>query len=372
MANKKHNIDKEPHIVEEDEIDLAEVAKTIWENRRTIYKTMAVFIVLGLIVAFGSKVEYEASCKILPDAQDTKMPGLGGLGGLAGLAGINLDFGGQGGLSPELYPQIVQSLPFQLEIINKELTFEKKDTVVSSYVYFKEIDSPSLLGYVAEYTIGLPGKVKKLFSGEGEEMPVIKREGSEIIRISKEDSDLIEAFKDRFSVIADVKTGLITISTEMPDPNAAAELAEAGINLLQSHVINHKINKAQENLQFIRERYEEAKSKFEKAQQNLATFNDRNLNVVTARAQTEQQLLTNEYNLAFEVFKGLATQSEQAQIKVKEDTPVFTVVEPVKVPVEKSKPKRVLIIMISIFLGLAIGIAVIFTVKMYCIVKSIF
>lgn len=359
MANKKHDIDKEPHIAEEDEIDLVEVAKTIWANRRTIYKTVAVFIVLGLIVAFDSKVEYEASCKLLPDAQDTKMPGLGGLGGLAGLAGINLDFGGQGGLSPELYPQIVQSLPFQLEIINKELTFEKKDTVVSSYIYFKEIDSPSLLGYLVEYTIGLPGKVKKLFSKEDEEIPWVESKKSGIIRISREDNDLIEAFKDRISVKVDSKTGLILIYTEMPDPNAAAELAEAGVNLLQSHVINHKINKAWENLLFIKERYEETKTKFEKAQNSLAVFNDRNLNVVTAKAQTEQQRLTNEYNLAFDVYKGLATQLEQAEIKVKEDTPVFTVVEPVVVPVEKSKPKRILLVFSFTFLGGVFGVAII-------------
>ncbi len=228
--------------------------------------------------------------------------------------------------------------------------------MVSSYVYFKEIDSPSLLGYVAEYTIGLPGKVKKLFSGNNEEKLPFESEKGGIVRISKEDSDLIETFKERISVNVDSKTGVIGIYTEMPDPNAAAELAEVGVDLLQAHVINHKINKARENLQFIQERHEEAKTKFEKTQNNLAAFNDRNLNVVTARAQTEQQRLTNEYNLAFEVFKGLSTQLEQAEIKVKEDTPVFTVVEPIKLPVEKSKPKRVTIILIFTFLGIVVGI----------------
>jgi hypothetical protein len=41
----------------------------------------------------------------------------------------------------------------------------------------------------------------------------------------------------------------------------------------------------------------------------------RNRNVVTSLAQAESQRLQNEYNLAFEVYKGLATQLEQAKIK---------------------------------------------------------
>ena len=361
MANKKHNIDKEPHIVEEDEIDLVEVAKTIWENRRTIYKTMAVFIVLGLIVAFGSKVEYEASCKLLPDAQDTKMPGLGGLGGLAGLAGINLDFGGQGGLSPELYPQIVQSLPFQLEIINKELTFEKKDTVVSSYIYFKELDSPSLLGYLKGYTIGLPGKVRKWISKNEVESkePVLEPTSGKIIRLNKEDTELIENFKDRITTNVDDKTGIISITVGMPDPVAAAELTRRCVELLQVQVINFKINKAKENLQYIKERHKEARNKFETAQEKLASFDDRNINVITARAQSERLRLQNEFNLTFEILKSLSTQLEQAEMKVKEDTPVFSIVEPVKIPVDKSKPKRRVLMIVAIVIGLFTGILII-------------
>lgn len=356
-------------IIEEIEIDMVEFAKVIWVNRKTIYKTVVIFIVLGLIVAFGSKVEYKASCKLLPDAQEGTMPSLGGLGGLAGLAGINLDMGSQG-LSPDLYPQIVQSLPFQLQVINEKIRFEEKDTITTSYNYFKEIDSPSALGYIAEYTFGLPGKIKGLFSGESTG-DTIQNDGK-IIKISKEDSKLVEKFKERISVEVDSKTGMITLTAEMPDAVAAAELTKMSVDLLQLHVINYKISKTGENLKFVKERHKEAKLRFEKTQMSLAAFNDRNLNVITARAQSEQQRLQNEYNLAFEVYQSLAQQLENAEIKVKEDTPVFTMVEPVSIPVEKSKPKRGLIIIISLFLGIVTGITSIFVLRAYNILKSRF
>jgi len=337
-------------VIEDDEIDLVEVAKTIWAGRMLILKVTAVFIVLGLVIAFGSKVEYEASAKLLPESQEGMKPNLGGLGGLAGLAGVNLDIGGQSALTPDLYPQLVQSLPYQLNIIHQDIHFEQIDSTVSAYQYFKELDRPSLLSGVAEYTIGLPGKIKGMFSeelqGERVEVPT-----GEIIRLSKEDSELIENFKERININVDDQTGMITLTSEMPDPRAAAELANNSIKLLQERIISYKISKVQQNLEFVRERYAEALREFEVAQEKLARFNDRNRNVVTAMAQTEQQRLQNEYNVAFEVYKGLANQLEQAEIKVKEETPVFTVVEPVKVPVEKSKPRRILILIISIALG---------------------
>ena len=56
--------------ISEDEIDLIELAKTIWAGRRLIVKITSIFVLLGLIIAFTSKVEYEASCKLLPESQE--------------------------------------------------------------------------------------------------------------------------------------------------------------------------------------------------------------------------------------------------------------------------------------------------------------
>ena len=57
------------------------------------------------------------------------------------------------------------------------------------------------------------------------------------------------------------------------------------------------------------------------------------------------------------VFQELAGQVEQAKIQVNKDTPIFTIIEPVSVPLERTKPKRILIVVIWTFLGgvLAVG-----------------
>jgi uncharacterized protein involved in exopolysaccharide biosynthesis len=350
-------------IIKDDEIDLIEVAKTIWAGRMLILKVTAVFFVLGLVIAFGSKVEYEASCKLMPESQEGMKQNLGGLGSLAGLAGINLDMGGNGALTPELYPQIAQSVPFLMKVWNEPIQFEKQDTTTSSYIYFKEIDKPSFLSLLLKYTVGLPFQIKNWLTKTEPEV-ISDRTENQIIRLTKEDTELLEKYRDRITVSVETKTGILTLKSEMPDALAAAELAQHSIDFLTEYVTDYKVSKAKENFNFVQARYDEAKENFEKTQEALATFNDRNRNVVTALAQAESQRLQNEYNLAFEVFKGLATQLEQAKIKVKEETPVFTVLEPVKVPVDKSKPNKMLVLLGSIFLGALIGLGFIFFQKL--------
>ena len=360
MEGKKNMDSIEKPIIKDDEIDLIEIVKTIWAGRGLILKVTAVFFVVGLVIAFGSKVEYEASCKLMPESQEGTKPNLGGLGGLAGLAGINLNLGStSGSLTPELYPQIAQSIPFILKIIKEPIHFEKQDTTISSYNFFTEIEKPAITSYIIKYTIGLPSEIKSWIFSQKEVVQIKKAEKQDIIRFSKKEHNLISAFKRKIIVEVDSKTGIIKIGSVMPDPIAAAELSKLCVDLLTEYVISYKTEKAKKNLDFIEQRCSESKKEFEKSQKKLAIFSDRNKNVVTSIAQTELQRLQNEYNVNFEVYKSLATQLEQAKIKVKEKTPIFTVLDPIEVPIYKSKPQRKLILAIYLSLGVIIGISMV-------------
>jgi LPS O-antigen subunit length determinant protein (WzzB/FepE family) len=66
--------------------------------------------------------------------------------------------------------------------------------------------------------------------------------------------------------------------------------------------------------------------------------------------------LQKDYDLTFTVYSELAKQLETQEINVKEDTPVFTVIKPVSVPLSKSKPKRIIIIVIWMIFGTITGI----------------
>ncbi|GAB4230671.1 MAG: Wzz/FepE/Etk N-terminal domain-containing protein [Ekhidna sp.] len=342
-------MNEDKKVIQEDEIDLIELAHVIWSRRKYIFKVTGIFLLVGLLIAFTSKVEYEASAKLLPESDEGGIPDLGGLGGLAGLAGFDLSSLGGGGqvLSPELYPEIVTSEPFLNELINSPVYFEKLDTTISCFQYFKEIDSPSLFGLLGEYTIGLPGKIKKMFSSDIEKTT----DTGPLKRYSKEDWKIIESFSERLSVEVESATGMIAIEVEIPDAIAAAEVSQKMVDELTQYVINYKIDKASVQLEFITQQFEKAKQQYEMKQAEVARFTDRNRNLTNSLIQAEYKRLQNEMDIAFEVYKGLATQLEQAKIQVSQETPVFTVLEPVRVPEDKSKPRRGLILIVFSFLG---------------------
>ncbi|RJE71707.1 Wzz/FepE/Etk N-terminal domain-containing protein [Reichenbachiella sp. MSK19-1] len=350
---------EEKRMVQDDEIDLVELAKAIWVGRKFIAKVTGVFIVLGLVIAFTSPVEYEASTKLLPEATEGAAPSLGGLGGLAGLAGIDISSmsGGGGVLSPQLYPEIVNSLPFILDVMNDTIYFESLDLRTTSFDYFENVAKPSMLGYLMKYTIGLPGLIKSLFTEE----EILKTDVNQgFYRLTKRQWKLVDKFKERISLSIDDETGLISIKVEMPDAYAGAQITKKIETEVTKAVIKYKTDKAKDNLAFVVETFEEAKKEFESVQVTLARATDRNMNVSSATAQIELRRIENEYNVAFEVYKGLASQVEQAKIKLKEETPVFTVLEPVRIPEEKSKPKRGVIMILFTFIGLFIGVSTVF------------
>ncbi len=164
----------------------------------------------------------------------------------------------------------------------------------------------------------------------------------------------------RLSVDVDRTDGYITIEVVMPEAVAAAEVAARAQKLLEEYVTRFKIEKVQAGLDFIEERYREAKADFEEKQRALARFRDNNLDLSSAAGRARESRFSDEYNLAFSIYSDLAARREQARIKVKEDTPVFTVVKPVTVPMVKSAPKRKLIVAGSLLLGLAVGVMLVF------------
>lgn len=332
------------------EIDLIALIKTIWSKRKFLIWFSSIFFAIGVIIALTSPVEYRASCRLFPEAQENLQSNLGGLSGLAGLAGINLDAAGSSTLSPALYPEMVGSITFQREILTKQVYFSKIDSTMNSLDYFSAYGKKSLLENIINTLKSIPRGIKQIFKSTKQVAEV-----SYPNELSAEEWILIADFAERNSVVIDPNTGIIMISTIMPDPVAASMLNDTLVSMLTEKVTNYKLEKAIVNVDFIEQRYFEAKQNYEEKQRSLAQFNDRNINITTAVVQIENQRLQNELNIAFEVYKGLASQLEQAKIKVKEETPIFTVLDRAYIPIEKFKPKRSLIVVVFTFFGLLIA-----------------
>lgn len=351
------------NIGNEQEIDLIEVAKRLWDKRRFILKVTGCFMVVGLLVALFSAKEFTATSVVVPQ---TGSKGAGGsLSGLAAMAGISLGNIGEGEtLSPKIYAKVLNNVDLQKELMYTSINFEEFAEPVTLLDYYtnEKYQKTSVIGAVKKYTIGLPFVILGAIRGEAEEKPFVASSGNgkALSTFTKDEMECLKVLKTHYTLTVNDKDGYVSISASMPEPLAAAQVAQQVQNLLQKYVTEFKIEKAQANYEFIKQRYDEAKATFEQKQEAYARFQDANRTLSSALSKTREEQIKSEYNIANSLYNELAKQLVQAEIKVKEDTPILTVVEPVVVPREKSKPKRPMILIMFTFLGGFLGCGLVF------------
>ncbi|MDL2330441.1 lipopolysaccharide biosynthesis protein [Odoribacter sp. OttesenSCG-928-A06] len=339
---------------DDSEIDLVEVIQKLWRNRRLIKRVTLVFVILGLLVAIFTPVEYTAGCIMVPQTNEANVGG--NLGGLAALAGINLGSMGASEVLPStMYPKIINSVPFQKELMQIPLTFEKYEESITVLDFFTNplYRKFSLFGFLKKYTLGL----SKFFRSK---KPIVETQVG-MQSLSQDEKECIDILKNKIELLIEKKEGYVSLKVMMPEALAAAQLAEAIQSLLQKYVTEFKIEKVQSNLNFVQERYNEVQKEFEQIQLERAIFRDANKNLSSAKAQTEQERIDAQYDLSLSIRTELAKQLEQTKIQVKETTPILTIVDPVTIPFERSKPKRVITLILFTFFGCFCGIALIFT-----------
>ncbi len=307
---------------------------------------------------------------MVPQGNSTSS-GMGGLSSLAAMAGFNLGSGSTAdALSPTIYPQIIQSIPFQLELMNSQFDCPDVNHPISLFEYYTAYQKASIIGTIQKYTLGLPFVLLRAIRGKPKQISLDNSSESQLILLTADQNAVRGILSQQISLDINDNDGYITLSTNFSDPLLAAQVAQKAQNMLQEYITKYKLEKAADQLKFIQARYEEKKGEFEDAQHQLAMFRDRNKNVSSALALTEQEQLQSQYTLAYSVYSELAKQVETAQIQVKEDTPILTVIEPVQVPMSKSKPNRPLILFIWIFLGGVAGVGLIFGREFFSSVKE--
>ena len=238
------------------------------------------------------------------------------------------------------------------------INWEEYDQPVTILDYYTNPDykKSSVLGTIKKYTKRLFFTILKAIKGEGNTNEVsLPNSSKSLSAYTKDELKCIKTFSKQFSIMTDKKNGDVTISARMPEALAAAQVVDAVQNLLQKYVIELKLQKAEVNYEYIKQRYDEAKVVFEQKQEEYAKFQDANKVLSSALSKAKEEQMRSEFTVAKDLFNQLTTQLVQAEMKIKEDIPILTVVEPVQVPLERSKPQRVKILFIWCFLGCVFG-----------------
>lgn len=328
--------EKKENIVEEKEIDLLALANKLWQNRKFILKVVGIGAVVGLIVAFSIPKEYTTTVVLMPEAQSASG---GAMGSLAALAGVNLGGNSSDALaSPDLYPSVFNSTPFLKGLFDIRVKDSEQEINTTLYDYLNEHQKVAWWSHVFK----APGLLMRLFSSVDDSK--LENINSHSRIISKEEMGLIESLKERIVVSSDKKTALTTIEVTMQSPEISAFMVDTLASYFQSYIIDYRTQKARNDLLFAEKLYEEAKEDYHRAQQKLATYSDANLNIVLAKYRITQERLQNEVSHTFLVYNQASQQLQLARVRVQDNTPVFTVIQPAVQPFKPSKPNKKIIL----------------------------
>ncbi len=360
----QENLNNTPIGQEEEEgIDIMALVKSLWDGRKTVIICTIAFMLLGLVAALTMKREYSVSTVMVPQLNSKSSSS--SLSSLASLAGFDLSsMSSSAELSPLIYPQIVSSVPFRLEMMHTPLHYSKCDTMISMIDYSEAgYEKPSIFGVVKKYTLGLPGVIMKAIRGEQPEV-VLEDDGNDAegaakpLVVTVKENEMLENFGAIMSLAVDKKEGYITLSVKGCEPIQTAELAMKAQQKLQDEVTRFRIEKSESELEYIQARYDEVKLENDRYQEQLATLKDRSKNVATTRASIELERVQAKYNVASSIYNEMAKQLEQAKMQVKKDTPVFTVIQPVTVPM-KSANSRAKTLIVWTFFGVILGCGIV-------------
>ena len=155
-------------------------------------------------------------------------------------------------------------------------------------------------------------------------------------------------------------SGLIKISVLMQDPNLASDIANYIAKFVKEFISYEQQMEATRNREFIENQKLDAKNELEKSEELLTDFrNNHPTNLDSPRLKMIRSRLgsTIEENRA--VYITLRQQFEIAKIEEVKDNLLINILDNAVPAVLKAKPKRKIIVLLSIFLGVISGVSII-------------
>lgn len=343
MTEQKNDITEKKQ-QEETEIDLIALFKKLADNRKRLYKAVGIGAVIGLVIGFSLPKEYKVEVTLSPESGLENSGGLAGIASMFGLgSGGNL---GEDALSFTLFPEIVKTTPFLLEMLETPLK-TKDDESITLYDYLDTMSQP-WWGYIMKLPGQAVGGVMSLFRDGPDED---KNQPIDPFRLTREQKGRIEMLKEMLKAETDKKTGMTTVSISLQDPVASALAADSAVTKLQRYITDYRTRKAQQDCDYLEKVCKKCNEEYIKAQEAYARFADANKNIILQSVKAESERLQKAASSAYQIYNQMDTQLQLSRAKIQEAKPVFAVVEPATVPLHPSAPRKMIILVGFMFLA---------------------
>lgn len=313
--------------------DLKKMVLLIRNHKKQYGIILLVSLVFGIVVSFSIPKSYTTKIMLAPETSTEGALG-GSLSSLTSLVGLNMNGMSSDAIFPEIYPDVVRSTSFLVELSTIRVQSADKSISTTLFDYFdNKQKSPWWI---------------EMFSFLG------KKETNKHLNafmLDKEQSGVIKDISNSITCNVNKDNGVITIKATAQDPLISAVLADSVSVRLQEFITSYRTNKARNDLNNIQKLYVEAKARYDKARQLYSSYADANQDLVLEAFKAKESDLENEMQLQYNIYSQVTAQLQMARAKVIEKTPVYAVLQPATVPYRHSAPKKSLVILAFLFLG---------------------
>ena len=342
-------IEKEKNVeaVEESSIDWQDLLSKAWRGKKFIITVTVVFMFLGLISALTMTRLYTSKVTLVPELGKSTSSSLSSLSSMLGLGGMTMGSSADA-YHVTVYPEVVASTPFVAKMFDMRVTDPKKDidTTLVGYLTRERFSIGSVIGYVTK-------PIFSLFSNKEEET---KGNELNLFHLTKEQDRIVKTMNKAIQVDVDKKTGETTIQVTMDNPVIAATVADTVCKHLREYIVEYRTRKAREDLENYKKIADESYQRYLKASKAYAYYQDHNRGLILNAVISEGSRLSNELQIASQLYQQMKLQAEMARGKVIDEKPVFAIIQPATVPLLPQN-SRAKVLIIWTFIGFVLSCA---------------
>jgi uncharacterized protein involved in exopolysaccharide biosynthesis len=328
-------------------------------------KTFILGVTLGMALLGGGysllvAEEYTAEVKVVRESQ-SETPSLSNIGSLGALQGLGISLGGAGGgLSVSAFPNVLNSREVRLAVVRDTFLFPGAARPMTYVEYVNR--PPGIVSRIFAYTLYLPWTLKDRLipSRPSSQAGSEERTAADVPALPSQEVDrALRSIEGKVAVSINDESGLMSISVTTGDPQLSADLVESFVQRLTNRVRQIRTTKIRERLNFIEQRFQEAEQELETAENRLAQFLESNQNPTTATLRFRRDRLQRQVSFKEQLYSEIQSQLTKTRLELQRRQPVLTVVEKAVPPLKRSWPSRTLIVLVSLFFGLALGIGIV-------------
>lgn len=336
--------------LQEDWGKLCRLFAFLWGKRSMFIKYISVAIVVGLVYVFSIPKTYSTSVMLAPETSGSSLSA--GMSSLASMAGVNLNGMAEDALAVELYPSIVSSKDFLLQLFDARVhsVEQEIDTTYADYLaHFQKV-------IWWNYPVKLIGAgIKKLLPKKEEMGNAGLADKASVRFLTEKENVLCQAMQNQIVCSVDKLSGVLTVTVSDQNAEISAIMADTVVNKLNRFILDYRTHKARSDYEYVTNLCKEAEKNYLEAQSRYANFTATHVDVYSPLIKAQVEYLQNESQLAYLSYSQLKTQQQTAHAKVLETTPVYTVVESAYVPERAASPKKMLTLLAFAFLAVLIA-----------------